>query len=512
MELTHSLSLYTALLLLVGVIRLAEMRLSRRNRRAMRASGAVPVREPHFGAMVLLHISILLGAGVEAWLTRRAPVPVLAWSMLALVAASNALRWWVIATLGPHWNVAIMDSIAERPSGAGTLKIVSHGPFRWIRHPNYVAVFLELLALPLVHTAWLTATLGSAAHVWVLRHRVRAEEAVLLGRPTYQAAMADKPRFIPLPLTSAVRAALDFVRLGRPLFLVGGFVFYGLGAAVALAHGQRVNASAYLLGQAVITAFQLMTQYANDYFDYEADRANLTPTRWSGGSRVLTDGELPRGAALSGALLAAALGIAALIVLQSRHPAPLLTPVALAIMALSWLYSAPPLRLHSTGLGELDGVLVVTILVPFFGYCVQAPDLAGLGTLLLALVPICCLQFAMLLAVSIPDAHGDAVVGKRTLVVSLGPARAVRWHATAVLLAFASLPALAVAGLPLPVALTAAVPAPLAAWRLWCLRGGRALQPENWEGLTFWAVALLMLTAAGELSGFLLPQLLAFRP
>jgi methyltransferase len=85
MELAYTLPLYTALLVLVGLIRLAELRLSRRNRRLLRADGAAAVREPHFRAMVLLHIGILVGAGVEAWVTRRAPLQGLAWAMLALM-------------------------------------------------------------------------------------------------------------------------------------------------------------------------------------------------------------------------------------------------------------------------------------------------------------------------------------------------------------------------------------------------------------------------------------------
>jgi 1,4-dihydroxy-2-naphthoate octaprenyltransferase len=504
MELALTLPLYTALLLLVGLTRLGELLLSRRNRRRLRGNGAVAVREPHFAAMVLLHIAILVGAGVEAWGTRRLLIPGLAVAMLTLLAAAIALRWWVIASLGPHWNVAIMDSIEEQKNGGHGLTVVCKGPFRWIRHPNYLAVFLELLALPLLHAAWFTAVLGSAAHIWVLRHRVHSEEAALLGHPSYQAVMADKPRFIPRPLSAAVRRVYAFIRLGRPLFLLGGFVLYGLGAAVATAQGRTIEPSLYLLGQAVVTAFQLMTQYANDFFDYEADRANATPTRWSGGSRVLPRGEVPRGLALAGALAAAAAGIAVLIVLASRHPGPLLVPIALAILVLSWLYSAPPLRLHSTGWGELDAVVVVTALVPFFAFYLQAPDLIGWPTLLLALFPPCCLQFAMLLAVGVPDAVGDLAVGKRTLVLRLGGARAVRWHLTMLALAYAALPILVAGGLPVTVALTAALLAPIAVWRICCGRGGRALRPESWEGLTFWSIALLTLTAAAELAGFLL--------
>ena len=76
---------------------------------------------------------------------------------------------------------------------------MSDGPFRFVRHPNYVAVFVELAALPLVHGAWLTALAGSALHVLILRRRIALEEKVLLADAGYRAAMGPKPRFIPLP-------------------------------------------------------------------------------------------------------------------------------------------------------------------------------------------------------------------------------------------------------------------------------------------------------------------------
>ena len=180
---------FTALVLAVGGLRLYELRISRRRQRALRERGVARVPERHFTAMVLLHTGLLVAALLEAWLVPRAPLGVM--SVLALVAlvAANALRIWVIATLGPHWNVQIMDS--------ASLGVVADGPFRFIRHPNYLAVFVELLALPLVHGAWVTALAGAAAHVWVLAQRIRAEEAVLLSHDGYRAAMGDKPRFVP---------------------------------------------------------------------------------------------------------------------------------------------------------------------------------------------------------------------------------------------------------------------------------------------------------------------------
>jgi methyltransferase len=103
--------------------------------------------------------------------------------------AANAVRWWVIRTLGEHWNVQIMNS-----TGLG---VVTTGPFRYVRHPNYAAVFVEMLVLPLIHTAWITALAGSLAHIVVLSQRLSTEERVLFSDAQYRAAMAGKPRFLP---------------------------------------------------------------------------------------------------------------------------------------------------------------------------------------------------------------------------------------------------------------------------------------------------------------------------
>jgi len=180
---------YLALLLAVGLGRLMEMRLSARNRGRLAAQGAMKVHEPHFRWMVLLHAGVLISAALEVLLLRRPLIAALALPMGVLFVLANAVRWWVIAALAEHWNVQVMDSTR--------LGIVTRGPYRWIRHPNYVAVFVELMALPLIHTAWLTAVWASAVNLWVLRRRLEVEERILLADPTYQATMARKPRFLP---------------------------------------------------------------------------------------------------------------------------------------------------------------------------------------------------------------------------------------------------------------------------------------------------------------------------
>ena len=184
-----SVYFFLALLLAVGLLRLAEMRISRQHQKEMATRGAAKVDEPKFRWMVLLHTAVLIGAALEVVFLKRPFLPWLAAPMFAIFLAANALRWWVIRSLGAHWNVQVVDS--------SRLGVVTSGPFRYVRHPNYAAVFSELLALPLIHTAWITAIAGAIAHIGVLAQRLSTEERVLFANPDYRTAMSGKPRFLP---------------------------------------------------------------------------------------------------------------------------------------------------------------------------------------------------------------------------------------------------------------------------------------------------------------------------
>src|SRR5262245_42034772 len=108
---------------------------------------------------------------------------------------------------------------------------------------------------------------------------------------------------------------LSALRMGRPQFLIGGLLLHWLGVAMALSTGAPLNLPALLWGQVAVTSIQLMTHYCNDYFDLPADLANPTPTHWSGGSRVLPKGLLEPHVALRIAIVLAAVGLAAALVL-----------------------------------------------------------------------------------------------------------------------------------------------------------------------------------------------------
>ena len=257
-----------------------------------------------------------------------------------------------------------------------------------------------------------------------------------------------------------LRTFLAFVRLARPPFLIGGFAGFALGALVARFDGHALDPRAYALGQLMVTSFQLMVHFANDYFDCETDELGV-PTMWSGGSGVLSRGELAPRAALNAALACAAIGCAVL-VMEAFAGETAVVAIGAGIALLSWSYSAPPLRLLARGLGELDTIVVVAVLVPLAGYASFAH---GLGAhALIATVPGACATFAMMLSVELPDAQADRATGKRNLVVRWGAARAA---AAARGLALGAVVALLVVGTAAfgapPLALTAVMPAALIA-------------------------------------------------
>jgi 1,4-dihydroxy-2-naphthoate octaprenyltransferase len=217
-----------------------------------------------------------------------------------------------------------------------------------------------------------------------------------------------------------VRRVRAFVRLARPAFLIGGFAGFGLGAAVARYDGYPLGVTAYFWGQLMVTAFHLMVHFANDYFDQATD-ALATRTPWSGGSGVLPAGALPPWVALVAARVCAAAGL--LVTLRYALAGEVaIALIALAIAGLAWAYSAPPLRLLARGLGELDAIAVVALLVPLAGYATFAHALDGHAVL--AALPGACAMFAMMLSVEIPDVAADAATGKRNLVVRWGVAYA----------------------------------------------------------------------------------------
>jgi methyltransferase len=182
-----SVAAYLAFIGLTVVERLYELVLSRRNANKALAQGGTETGQGHYRVMTLLHTAFLFACvGEVLWLQR--PFPgVVGWLALAGALGAQLLRYWAITTLGERWNTRIVFIPGAPP--------VTGGPYRYVRHPNYIAVITELVCIPLIHGAWLTAVVFSLANALLLYVRIRAEEAALGA--AYQQAFADRPRFFP---------------------------------------------------------------------------------------------------------------------------------------------------------------------------------------------------------------------------------------------------------------------------------------------------------------------------
>ncbi|MDF9811047.1 isoprenylcysteine carboxyl methyltransferase family protein [Streptomyces sp. SPB162] len=177
---------YVLLVTALAAERVAELVVARRNERWSMARGAVVAGRRHYPVMVALHTALLAGCLCEAGLAGRAFVPSLGWPMLGVVAAAQGLRWWCVSTLGPRWNTRVIV--------VPGMPLVTGGPYRWLGHPNYVAVVAEGLALPLVHSAWITAVAFTVLNAALLTVRVRCEnEALAAAGPRPAPAGAPGP-------------------------------------------------------------------------------------------------------------------------------------------------------------------------------------------------------------------------------------------------------------------------------------------------------------------------------
>ncbi|MBJ7464994.1 MAG: isoprenylcysteine carboxyl methyltransferase family protein [Mycolicibacterium sp.] len=163
--------MYYLFIVLIGLERLVELAVSRRNANWSFARGGREFGQGHYPVMVAMHSALLLSCMAEVAFAHRPFIPALGWPMVAVVAASTVVRWWCVATLGKRWNPRLIIV-----PGA---ELVRSGPYRWIHHPNYTAVAVEVAALPLVHSAWLTAIVFTIANAAVLRVRITAENLAL---------------------------------------------------------------------------------------------------------------------------------------------------------------------------------------------------------------------------------------------------------------------------------------------------------------------------------------------
>lgn len=181
--------LYTMLIALLALERTYELGLSRQNAQWARRRGGVEYGRAHLGWMKLLHIAWFVGCIIEVWYADRPFVPWLAGLCFSLLVLAQALRYWAVRTLGRRWNIAVivLPGVAVEHSG----------PYRWLRHPNYLAVVVEGFAVPMIHCAYVTALVFTVLDAWLLRHRIRCEEEALSRHGEFAERLGDRPRLLP---------------------------------------------------------------------------------------------------------------------------------------------------------------------------------------------------------------------------------------------------------------------------------------------------------------------------
>lgn len=180
---------FGALVVLVAAQRLWELGRSRRHERLLLARGGREHARGQMPWMTALHTTWLIAMPLEVLLLQR-PFQVSLAALAGVVfLAGQVLRIAAMRALGERWNVRVITVPGAAP--------VAGGVFRWVRHPNYLGVVLEIAALPLIHGAWLTAALWSVANAALLLFRIRAEEAALRADNDYEVGLGDRPRFVP---------------------------------------------------------------------------------------------------------------------------------------------------------------------------------------------------------------------------------------------------------------------------------------------------------------------------
>jgi 1,4-dihydroxy-2-naphthoate octaprenyltransferase len=287
-----------------------------------------------------------------------------------------------------------------------------------------------------------------------------------------------------------------FLRLSNPGLLLAGGLFYAIGAAVVDYLGLRLNPTLLVLGLLVMAATLLLSQYLNAYFD-------LLVKNRQAATDPLAERRLPRNVSLYAAIICG--GILAILLsgMAVQRLAPLASWRMLGIgIVLAFAYSVPPLRLSTSGYGELIAAIALAGLVPAYGFALHTGEAHRL--VWLATAPLIALAFSLLLTLRLRDYAGDVQHARQTLIVRLGWETSMRLHDGAIILAAALMAAGLAGGLPQRVGIGGAIVLPLAAAQIWQMRRIRGGFPPRWRVLVSVAAALLLLTAYFILVGFLL--------
>lgn len=280
-----------------------------------------------------------------------------------------------------------------------------------------------------------------------------------------------------------------FIRLSRPLFLSGAALVYFLGVGIARYLGAGIDLGIYLLGQIWVTMLQLGALYLDEYFDMTPVDDSPQPRSFSGDGRPAQEVKIPPLALLiAGITCLAIVASLTVLMLQQVHPSGS-TLIFMVLIALGTiLYSLPPMRLATSGYGELTVTIMFANLLPALAFLLQTGSLHRLVAM--TTFPLTALYLATTLALQLPNYARDVKFERRTLMVRIGWRNGMNMHNLLILCAFLLLVLAVTFGLPLPIAIPAFLLLPLGLLQIWQMRRVAEGAKPNWMALTLTPIAI----------------------
>jgi 1,4-dihydroxy-2-naphthoate octaprenyltransferase len=295
----------------------------------------------------------------------------------------------------------------------------------------------------------------------------------------------------------------QFINLSRPLPLLIGGLVYGIGATIVAFLGRPINWSLYFLGQAIVSLLQLTSHYLLEYHEMKQEREENHPFPYLNPRGSLGSVGLPREVALYAAIVCLVLVATLTSILLVSGSFPLLAWLILLLIFLgTFFYNTPPIRLIASGYGELTYSVVIAALIPSLAFTLQTGEFHRL--LIMSTSPLVALHLAMMISFELPDYAHDIKTEKRTIMVRLGWASAMRLHDLAIIFALVSFVVAYINGLPRRVTFGVLIALPLAITQIWQMQRIRRGFPVRWRPLTFGALGLFGLTSYLVLIGYIL--------
>jgi 1,4-dihydroxy-2-naphthoate octaprenyltransferase len=284
-----------------------------------------------------------------------------------------------------------------------------------------------------------------------------------------------------------------FVILSRPFSLLGAILVYALGIGIARYLGALIDWEIAIFGQVWVIFLQLSTHYLIEYFDYRGDSSTTNRTPISGGSGVLGSGKLPPAVALWASITCLTFATSITVLIMRVRSEPAIFMIMAVIFLGAFFYSVPPVRLVTSGYGELTTSLVVAVLVPTFSFFLQTQELHRLVAMVT--FPLSTLYLAMMLAFELPNYASDLKYEKKTLMIRIGWERGMTMHNILILSTYVLLGIGLLLGFPPALALPGFLSLPLGLFQIWNMNRIAGGAPPNWRLLTLGAVSLFGLTA-----------------